>query len=102
MAELDSLHHVAIAVRNIADAVAWYRERFRCEIAYQDETWAMLKFGNTNLALVLPEQHPPHLGFTSPQALGSPRLKTHRDGTRSFYTTDCSGNTVELMDPTSV
>ena len=63
---LDSLHHVAIVVSDIGLAVRWYRETFRCEIAYQDATWAMLRFENCNLALVSPGQHPPHLGFVTP------------------------------------
>ncbi|MCA8995527.1 MAG: VOC family protein [Planctomycetaceae bacterium] len=102
MAELDNLHHVAISVKDIAEAVDWYREKFRCEVTYQDETWAMLKFGNIEMALVLPDEHPPHIAFTSSQATGDPKLKTHRDGTRSYYTADCAGNVLELMDPTSL
>lgn len=99
---LDSLHHVAISVKNVAESVSWYRETFRCEISYQDETWALLTFGNVSLALVIPEQHPPHLGFVSPRAAEFGPLKTHRDGTRSCYISDPSGNAVELLDPASV
>jgi catechol 2,3-dioxygenase-like lactoylglutathione lyase family enzyme len=99
---LDSLHHVAISVKNVAESVNWYRETFRCEISYQDETWALLTFGNVSLALVIPEQHPPHLGFVSPRAAEFGPLKTHRDGTRSCYISDPSGNAVELLDPASV
>ena len=36
--QLDDLHHVACVVRDVAEAVAWYRERFRCEVADEDET----------------------------------------------------------------
>ncbi len=99
---LDSLHHIAIQVKNIAESVSWYRETFACEVVYQDSTWAMLKFANTNLALVIPEQHPPHLGFSCSSASQYGELKTHRDGTRSIYISDPSGNTVELMDPESL
>lgn len=99
---LDTLHHVAIQVQDIAESVRWYRETFRCEIAYQDETWALLKFSNTSLALVIPNQHPPHVGFTCPEASSFGELKTHRDGTRSIYISDPSGNAVELMDPESL
>jgi catechol 2,3-dioxygenase-like lactoylglutathione lyase family enzyme len=100
--QLDSIHHIAISVDDIAKAVDWYRKTFRCEIAYQDETWAMLKFANASLALVIPGQHPPHLGFVTPTAADYGELKTHRDGTRSLYISDCSGNAVELLDPDSV
>lgn len=100
MADLDRLHHVAISVRNINEAVDFYRSTFRCEITYQDATWAMLKFGNVGLALVLPEQHPPHLGFVTPAAHQYP-LKRHRDGTESVYISDPAGNAVELLSPES-
>ena len=100
--DFDSIHHVAISVDNIATAVDWYRTTFRCEIEYQDETWALLKFANASLALVIAEQHPPHLGFVTPKAESYGELKLHRDGTRSIYISDPTGNAVELMDPNSV
>ena len=101
-AGLDRLHHVAISVPDVAAAVEWYRQTFQCEITYQDETWAMLKFANIELALVIPDEHPPHLGFTSQKATEFGELRTHRDGTRSIYISDVAGNAVELMDPGSV
>ena len=101
-AELDSLHHVAISVNNVADAVQWYQKTFRCQLEYQDDTWAMLKFANASLALVVPDQHPPHIGFATPEAEKYGELKTHRDGTRSVYISDSSANAVELLDPDSL
>ncbi|MDG1895159.1 MAG: VOC family protein [Fuerstiella sp.] len=94
---LDSLHHVAIAVDDIAAAVSWYRSTFKCSVKYEDETWALLGFKNSDLALVIPEQHPPHIAFSSSEAESYGELKTHRDGTRSTYVSDCSGNSVEVM-----
>lgn len=99
---LDAVHHIAISVDNIAAAVEWYTKEFKCEIAYQDETWAFLKFANMHLALVLPNQHPPHIAFVSDKATVHPALKGHRDGTRSVYVSDTAGNAIELMDPTSL
>jgi hypothetical protein len=99
---LDALHHVAISVPRIAEAVEWYTQKFRCEIAYQDDTWALLTFANAQLALVIPEQHPPHLGFVTPDADKYGELKTHRDGTRSIYIADPAGNPVELLAADSV
>jgi extradiol dioxygenase family protein len=99
---LDSLHHIAISVKDIAEAVLWYRQNFRCEVTYQDDTWALLRFANVSLALVLPNQHPPHLGFTSPRAHEYGELKLHRDGTKSIYTSDPFGNVVEFLDEDSV
>lgn len=100
--DLDAIDHVAIAVPDVAAAVVWYRARFRCEIAYQDDTWALLTFANTRLALVIPEQHPPHLGMVSPRAEDFGPLKTHRDGTRSCYVHDVAGNAVEILAADSV
>ncbi|MEI7782495.1 MAG: VOC family protein [Planctomycetota bacterium] len=37
-APLDEIHHIAISVRDVAEAVDWYRKHFRCEIGYQDAT----------------------------------------------------------------
>ncbi len=97
MGQLDSLDHVAIPVADIASAVDWYTKTFRCEVKYRDDTWALLAFANTRLALVIPEQHPAHIGFVSPDAEKFGALKTHRDGTRSCYVTDPAGNSVEIL-----
>lgn len=94
---LDRIEHVAISVRDVAQAVAWYTSSFNCTVTYQDATWAMLKFDNLELALVIPQQHPPHIAFTSPDAGRFGELRTHRDGTRSTYVKDPDGNAVEIM-----
>jgi extradiol dioxygenase family protein len=101
-AQLDSMHHVAISVDDISKAVDWYTKTFRCEIAYQDPTWALLKFANLSMALVIPDQHPPHVAFSSPRAEEFGELKGHRDGTRSVYIADPAGNAVEIMDESSL
>ena len=94
---LDRIEHVAISVADIDDAVAWYTSTFRCTVAYQDASWALLDFDNLQLALVIPEQHPPHIAFGSPEAEKFGALTTHRDGTRSIYVKDPAGNSVEIM-----
>jgi len=101
-AALDAIHHVAVSVTDVAAAVSWYMKTFACRVAYQDESWAMLEFANIRLALVVPGQHPPHLGFTSARAAEFGTLKTHRDGTRSTYVKDPAGNSVEILDAESV
>ena len=55
--------HIAIHSKNIKKSVKWYVDKFRCEIQYQDDTWALLNFENISLALVTPEQHPPHFAI---------------------------------------
>jgi len=97
LSALDRIDHIAVSVRNIADAVAWYTKTFRCRVTYQDATWAYLDFANARLALVVPEQHPPHLGFTHEDAASFGPLTTHRDGTRSTYIKDPSGNAIEIL-----
>jgi catechol 2,3-dioxygenase-like lactoylglutathione lyase family enzyme len=97
VASKDRIDHVAVSVPNIAEAVAWYTKTFRCDVVYQDDTWAYLDFANVRLALVIPEQHPPHIGFTSPDAASFGTLKTHRDGTRSTYIKDPAGNFIEIV-----
>ena len=94
---LDAVHHVAIAVDDVAEAVGWYQDRFRCKVAYQDPTWALLQFANMRLALVIPSQHPPHIAFEHAQAEQFGPLKAHRDGTRSTYIADSAGNPVEIL-----
>jgi catechol 2,3-dioxygenase-like lactoylglutathione lyase family enzyme len=95
---LDTLHHAAIRVKDVKETVEWYTKRFRCEVEYQDATWAMLAFGNVRLAFVIAEQHPPHIAIVGdPAAFGEPQV--HRDGTSSVYVKDPNGNNVEVMAP---
>jgi catechol 2,3-dioxygenase-like lactoylglutathione lyase family enzyme len=99
---LDPVHHVAVTVRDVAEAVLWYTDRFSCEVEYQDATWAMLAFANIRLALMAPGRHPPHVGFARGDAGSFGALATHRDGTRSAYVEDPSGNAVEILDERSL
>lgn len=94
---LDSIHHVAVAVQDVKAAVEWYRQNFQCKVSYQDDTWAMLDFANLKMALVIPGQHPAHVAFVHPEAEKFGALKPHRDGTRSVYVRDPSGNAVEIL-----
>lgn len=94
---LDSIHHIAVPVQDVKSAVDWYTKTFHCRVSYQDETWAMLEFANMKMALVVPHQHPGHIAFVHPEAEKFGPLKTHRDGTRSVYVQDPSGNAVEIL-----
>jgi catechol 2,3-dioxygenase-like lactoylglutathione lyase family enzyme len=91
------MDHIAIEVKNVKESVEWYVGRFRCRVEYQDETWALLSFGNIRLAFVSHGQHRPHIGFKRPDAENFGELKQHRDGTRYVYIEDPSGNTVEIL-----
>ena len=97
--ELDRIHHVAIAVADIETAIDWYTSRFACDVAYQDDTWGLLTFANTQLALVVEEQHPPHVAVERDDAAKFGELTGHRDGTRSVYLRDDAGNAIEVVAP---
>jgi len=96
---MEKLHHIAIQVPDIAQAAAWYRDTFAVETAYEDRTWALLKFENLALALVLPDQHPPHIAVERADAESYGALTPHRDGTASVYIRDPFGNAVEILKP---
>ena len=89
--------HIALQVQDIQTSVAWYQEHFHADLLYQDASWAFLQLANIKLALVLPHQHPPHVAFTSKHAAKYGDLVRHRDGTRSVYISDPSGNQLEVM-----
>lgn len=92
----DTVDHVAVSVSDVQGTVDWYLKNFNCKVSYQDETWALLEFANIRVAFVLPQQHPPHFALLrEPAVYGEP--KTHRDGTRSVYLSDPSGNSVEVL-----
>ena len=94
---MDKIHHIAIQVESIAKSVDWYKENFDITVSYQDETWAMIDFENTSLALVMPEQHPFHFAIESKDAGSYGQLTEHRDGTASIYIKDIDGNNVEMI-----
>lgn len=95
--QLQAIDHIAIPATNIAESVKWYTDRFQCNIAYQDETWAMLEFNNIKLAFVLAEQHPGHIAFKVAEEKLDGDLRTRRDGERSYYRHDCADNVIEWM-----
>lgn len=96
--KLDTIHHVAIPVPNVAQAVEWYTSRFNCCVDYIDDTWALLAFANSKLALVLPHEHPSHFALTRPDANKFGDLVTHRDGLHSVYINDAFGNSIEVLE----
>jgi len=95
--KLNTIDHIAIAVKNIHKSTQWYLEYFDCQVLYEDETWALLEFSNLKLALVSQQQHPPHFAINSncPEIYGKPT--THRDGSESIYIVDPDGNSIEMI-----
>ena len=57
----------------------------------------MLEFANIKLALVLPDQHPPHIAvsYDEIEEYGTP--KKHRDGSEYVYIEDIDENVFELI-----
>ncbi len=94
---LDSIHHIAVVVPDIKQGVTWYTEHFHCAIEYIDNTWALLNFANTKLALVLPHQHPNHFAVAREDAEKFGNMTTHRDGLQSTYIQDVAGNHLEII-----
>ena len=94
---LDHIHHIALQVKDLEETILWYTKNFACQIAYQDNSWALLKFENLSLALVHPDQHPSHFAVTREdiKPFGTP--VPHRDGTSSVYVEDPSGNHIEIL-----
>jgi catechol 2,3-dioxygenase-like lactoylglutathione lyase family enzyme len=94
---MDRVHHIALVVPNIGEALVWYQDRFDVDTIYEDSSWALLRLDNIALALVLPDQHPPHIAIERKNAETFGALTTHRDGTASVYVDDPWGNTIEIM-----
>ena len=94
---MDVIDHVAITVKDIPTSIQWYTERFECRVEWEDETWALLAFANCKLALVTPNEHPPHFAVLRQDLtpFGSP--KKHRDGTASVYQRDVDNNYIEFL-----
>ena len=94
---LDHIHHIAITVQDINETLGWYVTNFSCAVDYCDESWALLRFQNIALALVRPDQHPPHFAVTRDDVTPYGQPVLHRDGTRSVYIQDPSGNRIEML-----
>jgi catechol 2,3-dioxygenase-like lactoylglutathione lyase family enzyme len=91
---LKKIDHIAIVVNDIKESVAYYVDNHDCMILHCDESWGYLQFDNIKLALVLKDEHPPHIAFEVDEVEG----KTHRDGSVSKYIDDPSGNKIELIE----
>jgi len=96
--------HMAVPSNDIPASIEWYKSRFNAQVLYQDDTWAFLNVGGQKLALVTPQQHPPHVAYkVTEQQLADAAMQTdtkidhHRDGTTGIYIYDPFGNAVELI-----
>jgi hypothetical protein len=96
-----TLHHIAVQVEKgqIDAATAWIASMTGWKVRYQDDTWSLLDCGNVKLALVMADQHPPHICIMTPEAEKFGSLKIHRDGTCSCYVHGPGGVVLEVMLP---
>jgi extradiol dioxygenase family protein len=93
------IDHIAVQVHNIYEACEWYKKMFDVKVLYNDESWALLGFDNTKLALVLPNQHKNHVAVeVNPEKYPNLDFKQHRDGSNYHYLQDPWGNCVELIN----
>lgn len=95
---MDKLNHVAIVVSDIPSTTHWYLSSFDCELLQQDTTEALIQFDNLQVQLVLPSQVPAHLAFERKDAASFGALQDQKNGTRSTYLSDPSGNIVEIVE----
>jgi catechol 2,3-dioxygenase-like lactoylglutathione lyase family enzyme len=97
--------HVAQVVPDIAAAIAWYQNLLPgVTVLHQDATWGFIEVGGVKLAFVVKDQHPNHLAWrVSSEELErlalyyDQEIKSHRDGTRSFYLEAPSGQAIEII-----
>ena len=94
---MDKIDHVAIQTENIDKSVKWILNKFKCNVKYQDKTWAMLEFENMKIALVLPDQHPPHIAITCDDIEKHGKPAKHRDGSDFLYIEGLDENIFELI-----
>ena len=94
---LTQIDHIAIETSNVEKSVKWYLKNFRCEIKYQDQSWALILFNNVSLALVTPGQHPPHFAVVDEAVKENKNSKIHRDGIYYMYEQDPDKNFVERI-----
>ena len=99
---MDTLHHVAISVTDIAKAVEWFRTRLDCRVAYQDDTWAWSSSPTWGSRWSCPRSTRRTWGSCAPTRSRSARSRAHRDGTRSTYLAGPDGNVIEIVDKASV
>ena len=94
---MDKIDHIALQTKNINDSVSWLVKKFKCSVKYQDESYAMLEFENMKLALVLPDQHPPHVAISCDIIEKHGKPGKHRDGSEFLYIEGIDENVFELI-----
>ena len=98
---MDIIDHIAIKVRDLKVAEAWYLGHLNAEITFRDKKYIRLKVGNTNIALIDEKFYPhPHIGILVGDLKDLPEFGErvqHRDGTIGVYVKDPFGNYLEYI-----
>tara|TARA_Y100000994_G_C15703155_1_gene446106 strand:- start:7385 stop:7687 length:303 start_codon:yes stop_codon:yes gene_type:complete len=98
MKNLNQIDHIAIQVEDIDKSLKWYEKKFHFEKIYSDDTWAIIKFSNIKLALVVKSQHPNHFAILNDKiSKNDVDVVEHRDKSISKYIKDIDGNFIELI-----
>lgn len=97
MEQLNSVHHIAIPVADLARSVAWYTSSFSCRVVLLSQTHAVLEFANVKLILTLPSQEPAHIAFLHSGAETFGEMRLRPDGWISTFVSDPTGNIIELL-----
>lgn len=101
-----TVDHLAVKTDDMLRDVEEYKKLgFAVETIFED--WAMLRDSNGfGIALLPPEsKHPAHIGIkietleelNAAAARENKPVKSHRDGTSSFYTKGVGGNIIEFI-----
>ena len=94
---LDTIHHIAIQVANLQEAINWYTSSFRCKLVHQDKREAILEFENTKLLLTLPSMQQRHIAFRREDAESFGELRPQTDGSQGTAVSDPTGNIVKII-----
>lgn len=94
---LDEIDHVAVNVADIENSVRWYLTSFSCTVERQEKTFAILRFRNLKLVLILPSQQRGHVGYKKTDAASFGEITERTDGIKSTFVADPTGNIVELI-----
>ncbi len=94
---LDEIDHFAINVADIERSIKWYQNSFKCEVVFQNNTQAVLKFANVRLTLVLPSSEKSHISVYKDDAASLGTLRLRDDGLMTTFISDPTGNMVELV-----
>ena len=94
-----TIDHVAIKVSNIKKSIEWYSKELEAETLFEDPDWALLRVGDSKIALLVGNKHDPHVAFKAKDMskFNKEEVKTHRDGVRYVYKKDPDGNCVEWV-----